>query len=94
MHKLKQSLPADAETKNSLTFEMIQHRFTKTAKRVILERYPKTKLEMDEAKRKYKWGRWGQGKYVYPDEQAEALRVFLTEQIFEKFPQAKIEYFT
>jgi spore photoproduct lyase len=94
MEKLKQSLPADAETKNSLTFEMIQHRFTKTAKRVILERYPKTKLEMDEAKRKYKWGRWGQGKYVYPDEQAEALRVFLTEQIFEKFPQAKIEYFT
>lgn len=77
-----------------LSFEMIQHRFTKTAKRVIEQRYPKTKLEMDEAKRKYKWGRWGQGKYVYPDEQANALREFITERIFEHFPDARIEYFT
>lgn len=82
------------EAANGLTFELIQHRFTKTAKTVIERRYPKTKLEMDEAKRKYKWGRWGQGKYVYPDEQANALREFITERIFEHFPQAKIEYFT
>ncbi len=90
--KLAETLPREASS--DLTFELIQHRFTKTAKRVIQERYPKTKLEMDEAKRKYKWGRWGQGKYVYPDEQANALREFITEQIFEHFPQAKIEYFT
>lgn len=90
--KLANALPPEAVT--DLTFELIQHRFTKTAKKVIEERYPKTKLEMDEAKRKYKWGRWGQGKYVYPDEQAQALREFITEHIFDKFPQAKIEYFT
>ena len=90
--KLAEALPSEAL--DDLTFELIQHRFTKTAKRVIQTRYPKTKLEMDEAKRKYKWGRWGQGKYVYPDEQANALREFITEQIFMKFPQAKIEYFT
>ncbi|WJH34308.1 spore photoproduct lyase [Paenibacillus sp. CC-CFT747] len=90
--KLKETLPAEAV--KDLTFELIQHRFTKTAKNVILQRYPKTKLEMDEAKRKYKWGRWGQGKYVYPDEQAQALREFITEQIFEKFPEAHIDYFT
>lgn len=94
LERLKAALPPEAETENQLAFEMIQHRFTKTAKRVIMERYPKTKLEMDEAKRKYKWGRWGQGKYVYPDEQAAALQTFLTEQIFEKFPRASIEYFT
>lgn len=92
LEKLKATLPPEAE--NNMTFELIQHRFTKTSKRVILERYPKTKLEMDEAKRKYKWGRWGQGKYVYPDEQAKALREFITEQIFEKFPTATIDYFT
>lgn len=40
----------------NLTFELIQHRFTKPAKKVIQERYPSTKLEMDEEKRKYKWG--------------------------------------
>jgi spore photoproduct lyase len=92
LEKLHAALPKVAA--EDLTFEMIQHRFTKTAKRIIEQRYPKTKLEMDEAKRKYKWGRWGQGKYVYPDEQANALKEFITKHIFDKFPQAKIEYFT
>lgn len=77
-----------------LTFEMIQHRFTKTAKNIIEQRYPKTKLEMDIAKRKTKWGRYGKFKYVYQDEQQTVLREFITEQIFEHFPSAKIEYFT
>ncbi|TFE29875.1 spore photoproduct lyase [Cohnella luojiensis] len=90
--KLAETLPPDAT--QDLTFELIQHRFTKTAKTIIEKRYPKSKLEMDEAKRKKKWGRWGQHKYVYPDEQAEALREFITERIFEHFPQAKLEYFT
>jgi spore photoproduct lyase len=92
LEKLSKALPEQAAS--DLTFELIQHRFTKTAKNVIQRRYPKTKLELDETKRKYKWGRWGQGKYVYPDEQATALREFITEQIFDKFPQASIEYFT
>ncbi len=92
LEKLYSILPAEAT--HDLTFEMIQHRFTKTAKNIIEKRYPKTKLEMDEEKRKYKWGKYGKGKYVYKDEQATALREFITEQIFEKFPQAKIEYFT
>ncbi|MGO4494674.1 spore photoproduct lyase [Paenibacillus sp. 2RAB27] len=92
IEKLYNTLPAEAT--HDLTFEMIQHRFTKTAKNIIEKRYPKTKLEMDEEKRKYKWGKYGKGKYVYKDEQATALREYITEQIFEKFPQAKIEYFT
>jgi len=90
--KLKEALPEEAAS--DLTFELIQHRFTKTAKNVIRQRYPKTKLELDETKRKYKWGRWGQGKYVYPDEKANALREFITEQIFDHFPRATIDYFT
>lgn len=90
--KLAQALPPEAG--NNLTFEMIQHRFTKTAKTVIEKRYPKSKLEMDIEKRKKKWGRWGQNKYVYPDEQQNALREFITERIFEHFPQAGIDYFT
>lgn len=92
LDKLHKALTREAA--EDLTFEMIQHRFTKTAKRTIQKRYPKTKLEMEEEKRKYKWGRWGQGKYVYPDEKANALREFITERIFDKFPKAKIEYFT
>ncbi|UKS30746.1 spore photoproduct lyase [Paenibacillus sp. HWE-109] len=92
LERLHKELPADAAS--DLTFEMIQHRFTRTAKNIIEKRYPKTKLEMDEEKRKYKWGKYGKGKYVYKDEQANTLREFITEQIFDKFPQAKIEYFT
>ncbi|WP_025706749.1 spore photoproduct lyase family protein, partial [Paenibacillus graminis] len=90
--KLAQALPPEAG--KGLTFEMIQHRFTKTAKTVIEKRYPKSKLEMDIEKRKKKWGRWGQHKYVYPDEQQTALREFITERIFEHFPEAGIDYFT
>ncbi|CAM4233527.1 spore photoproduct lyase [Paenibacillus tarimensis] len=92
LDSLAKALPREAS--GGLTFELIQHRFTKTAKSVIEKRYPKTKLEMDIEKRKYKWGRWGQGKYVYPDEQAYALRMYISERIFEHFPDANIDYFT
>ncbi|MGO4106486.1 spore photoproduct lyase [Paenibacillus sp. YAF4_2] len=90
--QLRKALPPEA--RSDLTFELIQHRFTKTAKNIIQQRYPKSKLEMDEENRKYKWGRWGQGKYVYPDDQATALKQFLYKQINDHFPEAKIEYFT
>ncbi|MGG4500301.1 spore photoproduct lyase [Paenibacillus polymyxa] len=92
LRRLGETLPQHA-TKD-LTFELIQHRFTKTSKAVIEKRYPKSKLEMDIEKRKKKWGRWGQNKYVYPDEQQNALREFITERIFEHFPLSRIEYFT
>lgn len=92
IERLSRELPLEA--KKDLTFELIMHRFTKTAKRTILERYPKTKLEMDEESRKYKWGKYGRGKYVYKDDEAVELKDFIVEQIDELFPEAKIEYFT
>lgn len=91
-HKLEKQLINEARA--DLTFELIMHRFTKTAKRVILERYPKTKLEMEEEKRKYKWGRYGRGKYVYTNEEADELRSYIENLINTYFPGAKIEYFT
>lgn len=81
------------ETPN-LTFELIQHRFTKPAKKVIEKRYPKTKLEMDEEKRKYKWGRYGIGKYIYPDEEADDLEAAMRSNVKRYFPNAYVEYFT
>ncbi len=77
-----------------LTFELIQHRFTKPAKKVIEKHYPKTKLEMDEEKRKYKWGRYGIGKYVYPTEEAQDLETTMRKYIHQFFPEAEIQYFT
>jgi spore photoproduct lyase len=90
--KLESELPNHA--KKELTFEMIQHRFTKPAKRVIEKNYPMTKLELDESKRKWKWGRYGIGKYVYTDQEQEDIKDTLGSYIHTYFPEAKIEYFT
>jgi len=80
--------------KTELSFELISHRFTARAKKIISERFPHTKLEMEESKRKFKWGKYGRGKYMYPPEKLEALKDFMTEEIRENFPQAQIQYFT
>lgn len=90
--QLEATLPTYA-TKD-LTFELIQHRFTKTAKRTILKRYPKTKLEMIEEERKYKWGKYGIGKYIYQKEDSDELKETIESYIHKYFPSAKIEYFT
>ncbi|ASF41406.1 spore photoproduct lyase [Halobacillus halophilus] len=90
--KLYDKLPEQA-TKD-LTFELIQHRFTKPAKRVIQKNYPMTKLEMDEEKRKYKWGRYGIGKYVYQKDEQKEMQEVLGGYIEQYFPEARLEYFT
>ncbi|WP_216827793.1 spore photoproduct lyase [Alkalihalobacterium elongatum] len=89
---LNETLPPEA--KKDVTFELIQHRFTKPAKRVIEKNYPMTKLELDEEKRKYKWGKYGIGKYVYQTDEQEEIKETLYGYIHEYFPDAKIEYFT
>ncbi|MFD1706990.1 spore photoproduct lyase [Siminovitchia sediminis] len=90
--RLSRDLPDD--TKQDITFELIQHRFTKPAKKVILKNYPMTKLELDEEKRRYKWGRYGIGKYIYPKEEESEMKETLFEYIHTYFPGSKIEYFT
>lgn len=90
--KLEDSLPPFA--RKDLTFELIQHRFTQPAKRVIQHNYPMTKLELDESKRKWKWGKYGIGKYVYTDPEQEAIKDTLGGYVQKFFPEAKIEYFT
>lgn len=77
-----------------VTFELITHRFTRTAKRIILERFPHTGLDLDEEKRAYKWGKYGRGKYVYPKEDAAELERFMRGKIERLFPNATVEYFT
>lgn len=42
----------------SLSFELISHRFTARAKKTILERFPQTKLEMDEKSRRHDPQHW------------------------------------
>jgi spore photoproduct lyase len=76
------------------TFELIQHRFTPIAKNFILQRFPNTKLDMDESRRTLKWGKFGRFKYVYPKEEAAEMKEYIKSLITERFPAAVVEYFT
>ena len=91
--KLEKNLGVELSNKE-LTFELIQHRFTAVAKDLIVQRFPNTKLDMEEENRSLKWGRFGRFKYVYHKEQAQEIKEYLTSIILEKFPNADIKYFT
>lgn len=86
---LRKALP-DGEM--PLTFEVISHRFTSRARGVIEEVYPDTSLPMDEGERRFKYGQFGYGKYVYPAETMEEIMVFFRERIGAHFPEARILY--
>lgn len=76
----------------NLTLELITHRFTKRAKSNILEVFPETTLPMDETERKFKYGQFGYGKYVYPSDTMEVINRFMTEMVENHIPRASIEY--
>lgn len=92
-NKLRRYL-GDSVSRKELTFELIQHRFTAAAKKLIIQRFPKSKLDMEIENRVLKWGRFGRYKYVYPQEQAEEIKRYITFLITENFPKAYIKYFT
>lgn len=77
-----------------LTFEFITHRFTKSAKNVILERFPNTRLDLDESTRRRKFGKYGLVKYIYPEAEYNRLKEFTLENVARFFPGARVEYFT
>jgi spore photoproduct lyase len=91
--RLKQSIDI-GKSSEVVTFELIQHRFTPIAKKFILERFPNTKLDMDESNRALKWGKFGRYKYVYKKETAAEIKEYISSLIKERFPEARIEYFT
>ncbi|MCB2306087.1 spore photoproduct lyase [Clostridium estertheticum] len=83
-----------ADYKDEVSFELIQHRFTKAAKELILQRFKNTKLDLDEEKRLLKWGPYGKFKYVYKKPESENIKNYISELINNNFDLAIIEYFT
>ncbi|MGE5371037.1 MAG: spore photoproduct lyase [Solirubrobacterales bacterium] len=75
-----------------VSFELVTHRYTHRARQHILSVYPHTKLEMDDAARRFKYGQFGYGKYVYLPETMTEIQSFLTNQIQTALPAAKILY--
>jgi spore photoproduct lyase len=86
-HSLKE-IPAD------ITFELITHRFTGSAKKIILERFPGTTLDLNETTRRRKFGRYGLVKYVYPETSYIRLKDNIISLLERFFPASPIEYFT
>lgn len=75
-----------------LTFELITHRYTTRAKNNILNRNPESSLPMQEEGRKYKYGQFGYGKYVYPKETYDEVKEFFHSRIAQQFEGAVIDY--
>ncbi|MEN6351676.1 MAG: spore photoproduct lyase [Syntrophomonas sp.] len=76
----------------NISFEIISHRYTSRAKKIINQVYPDTTLPMDEGLRKFKYGQFGYGKYIYPPEQMESISSFFSQKIGDLFPGARISY--
>ena len=77
-----------------LTVECITHRFTDASKDVLTGWYPNTKLEMDEAARTRKFGKYGSAKYVYPKDTMSELRSWFDAELATRLPAARTLYWT
>jgi len=75
-----------------IAFEIISHRFTARAKNTIAEVFPDSTLPMDENDRRFKYGQFGYGKYIYPPEDMKAITDFFRQKTQEVFPRATINY--
>lgn len=89
--QLAKQLPEQA--RQDLRFELITHRFTTRAKNNILNIFPETLLPMEESSRKFKFGQFGYGKYIYEKDLMNEMKSFMQETISRYFPRAGIDYF-
>jgi spore photoproduct lyase len=87
---LSNKLPRDL--KFPITFEIISHRYTTTAKNIILKVFPESELPMNDEERKFKYGQFGYGKYVYPKENLDEVKQFFVNEIGELFINKEVKY--
>ena len=77
-----------------LTVEAITHRFMPSSKDVLQGWYPRTRLDMDEARRTRKRTKFGSTKYVYPRELMTELRHWFEDAVAVRLPGAPLLYWT
>lgn len=87
---IKEKLPQDL--KHPVTFEVISHRYTSIAKNRIQQVFPDSSLPMNDEERKYKYGQFGYGKYVYHKENLDDIKNFFAEEIDKYFTNNEIKY--
>lgn len=77
-----------------LTVEFITHRFTPGSKEVLLQWYPNTGLDFEEATRAVKRNKFGGTKFVYQPADMRTLKQFFYEEWQRRFPHAPVQYWT
>lgn len=87
---LKEKLPK--QINYPITFEIISHRYTTTAKNRILEVFPETTLPMTDEDRKFKYGQFGYGKFIYNNEDMNDIKEFFAGKINDIFENKEIKY--
>lgn len=87
---LRNKLPKGIE--HPITFEVISHRYTTVAKNRILKIFPESKLPMEDEQRKFKFGQFGYGKYVYPKESMDDIKYFFRSEIDQLFSHKELKY--
>ncbi len=90
IRSIKDKLPNQYNEK--IMFEVISHRYTTKAKNTILQIFPETTLPMQDDDRKFKYGQFGYGKYVYSKEQLQEMKEFFISEIEDVFPNSIIKY--
>lgn len=90
--RMLENLRDNLQSPRPLAFEVISHRFTPRAKSVINEIYPDNTLPMNEDERRFKYGQFGYGKFLYPDEEMKSIHSFFTKNIKDMFPDSSISY--
>lgn len=88
--QLRNKLPSSL--KYPVTFEVISYRYTTIAKNRILQIFPETKLPMNDEERKFKYGQFGYGKYIYPKESMDEIKQFFMKEIEELFNEKELKY--
>ena len=86
---IRENMPNDID---SIIFEVISHRYTTKAKNRIISIFPETTLPMDDESRKFKYGQFGYGKYLYTKEELNEMKEFFSKKIKEVFPSGIIKY--
>lgn len=87
---LYEALPKKIE--NSIGFEIISHRYTTKAKNTIQQIFPETTLPMNDEERKFKYGQFGYGKFVYTKEQLQEMKEFFESELNNVFNNIDIKY--
>lgn len=88
--KLHEMLPESLDY--PITFEIISHRYTSIAKNIINQVFPDSELPMKEEERKFKYGQFGYGKYVYPKEHLDDMKQFFKTEIESLFEDFDVKY--